>query len=888
MKSREIRQSFLDFFTGKEHKIVRSAPVIPADDPTLLFTNAGMNQFKDVFLGKGSRPYVRAADTQKCIRASGKHNDLEDVGRDTYHHTFFEMLGNWSFGDYYKKEAISWAWELLTSVWKLPKERLYATVFRDDDESFQLWQTVTDIPHDHILRFGEKDNFWEMGESGPCGPCSEIHIDLTEDGSGKSLVNVGDYRVIELWNLVFIQYNRQGDGRLEPLPQRHVDTGMGFERVCAVMQGKGSNYDTDVFRPLFDRITEITGVVYKATMDDPCDIAMRVIADHARTLTFALSDGAMPSNEGRGYVLRRILRRALRYSKTLGCSEPILHQLVGTLAVSMGEEFPELVKQQETVSRIVRAEEESFLATLDRGIEIFNEVIAGARAAGAAAITGDDAFRLYDTFGFPLDLTRLMAAEAGFEVDEPGFEHCMQEQKTRARQDRKDKRQLQEDGGEWMWFSEERTSVFTGYDSLEELSSIAGVSMLPDRVLLVLDRTPFYAESGGQSGDCGWIETAEYRLKVSDTRKDGDAIVHVVTEAHDTARDSAIDPADLSFDGGKLACRASVDRENRQGTERNHTATHLLHAALRRILGQHVQQKGSFVSAERLRFDFSHFSKLTSGELESVEAEVNEQIRSAETVIKHQDVPYDEALGKGALAFFGDKYADRVRVVEIPGLSIELCGGTHVDSIGQIGLFKIVSESSVASGVRRIEALTGKAAEQLMWKEYRELQDIRHMLKLKAEEPVTAKIAELAESKKELEKLLQEYRSSALADILLHALEASEEVNGIRIMARMLDHVDGEALRQATLALREKVAGSAGVLCTVDEGKVSLIAFAGDRAVREFGIDAGKLVRDAARNVQGGGGGKPEFATAGGKNPEGIEKALEEFVAAVREKVSAA
>ena len=882
MKSREIRQSFLDFFAGKDHKIVRSAPVIPADDPTLLFTNAGMNQFKDVFLGKGTRPYLRAADTQKCIRASGKHNDLEDVGRDTYHHTFFEMLGNWSFGDYYKKEAITWAWELLTSVWKLPKERLYVTVYQDDDESFMLWQAETDILNDHILRFGEKDNFWEMGETGPCGPCSEIHIDLTEDGSGKELVNVGDYRVIELWNLVFIQYNRQGDGRLEPLPQKHVDTGMGFERVAAVMQGKSSNYDTDVFTPLFDRITEITGVSYKASMDDPCDIAMRVIADHARTLTFALADGAMPSNEGRGYVLRRILRRALRYSKTLGCSEPILHLLVETLARSMGDVFPELQKQQETVSRIIRSEEESFLATLDRGIEIFNEVITGAKAAGLPAIKGEDAFRLYDTFGFPLDLTRLMASEAGFGVDEEGFEHCMQEQKSRARQDRKDKQHLQDEDGEWRWFSTERASVFTGYDSLEEIASITGVSVSADRMFVVLDRTPFYAESGGQSGDRGWIETAEYRLKVSDTRKDGDAVVHVVTEALDTVRDSAIDPADVSFDDGKLACRASVDRHNRQGAERNHTATHLLHASLRRILGQHVQQKGSFVSAERLRFDFSHFAKLTDEELLAVEAEVNEQIRSAEPVLKHQDIPYDEAIGKGALAFFGDKYADRVRVVEIPGLSIELCGGTHVDSIGQIGLFKIVGESSVASGVRRIEALTGKAAEQLMWKEYRELQDIRHMLKLKADEAVTAKIAELAESRKELEKQLQEFRSAAFSARLQQAFDAAETVGGIRLLALRLDPVDTETLRQAVLALRERHPASVGLFCTEEGGKVSLTAFSGQQAISGFGLDASKLVREAAKAVQGGGGGKPEFATAGGKDPAGIASAFEAFTASVK------
>ncbi|MEE9904983.1 MAG: alanine--tRNA ligase [Chlorobium sp.] len=887
MKSSAIRQSFLDFFAAKGHNIVRSAPVIPADDPTLLFTNAGMNQFKDVFLGKGTRPYNRAADTQKCIRASGKHNDLEDVGRDTYHHTFFEMLGNWSFGDYYKKEAISWAWELLTTVWKLPKDRLYATVYKDDDESCHLWQQETDIEHDHILRFGEKDNFWEMGETGPCGPCSEIHIDLTADGSGKTLVNAGDYRVMELWNLVFIQYNRQGDGRLEPLPQKHVDTGMGFERVAAVLQGKGSNYDSDVFLPIFDRITEITGVTYKGTLDGQEDIAMRVLADHSRTLTFALADGAMPSNEGRGYVLRRILRRALRYARTLGSHEPILYRIVETLAGAMGDVFPELRSRQDTVAKIIRAEEESFLGTLDRGIEIFNEVVASIRQAGGSAIAGQDAFRLYDTYGFPLDLTRLMASEAGLLVDEEGFEHCMQEQKSRARQDRKEKQQIQEGEGEWVWFSSDRATRFTGYLSLEEDSVIVGYCRMPDRLLVVLDRTPFYAESGGQAGDCGWIGTGEYRLQVTDTRKDGDVIVHVVTAARDVVRDCAVDPFDVEPDSAKRACRASVDRVNREGTERNHTATHLLHAALRRILGEHVQQKGSFVCADRLRFDFSHFSKLSPEELDRVESEVNAAVRSAELVVKHEDLPYEEAIEKGALAFFGDKYADRVRMVEIPGVSMELCGGTHVDSIGQIGLFKIVGESSVASGVRRIEALTGRAAEQLMWKEYRELQEIRQMLKLKADEEVKPKVAELAESKKELEKQLQEYRIAALADTLLYALESSEEVKGIRIMSRTLENVDTEALRQAALSLREHVPASAGMLCTVEYGKVSLIAFAGELAVRDFGIDAAKLVREAAKQVQGGGGGKPEFATAGGKDPAGVQNALDFFITAVRNRVTA-
>jgi alanyl-tRNA synthetase len=882
MKSREIRQSFLDYFAQKGHNIVRSAPVIPADDPTLLFTNAGMNQFKDVFLGKGTRPYNRAADTQKCIRASGKHNDLEDVGRDTYHHTFFEMLGNWSFGDYYKKEAITWAWELLTDVWKLPADRLYATVYKDDDESFLIWQDHTTISPEHILRFGDKDNFWEMGETGPCGPCSEIHIDLTEDASGRSLVNVGDYRVIELWNLVFIQYNRQSDGRLEPLPQKHVDTGMGFERVAAVMQGKSSNYDTDVFKPLFDRITEITGVRYGASMDDPLDIAMRVIADHTRTLTFALSDGAMPSNEGRGYVLRRILRRALRYSKNLGYNEPILCQLVSTLADSMGDVFPELKKQQETVSKIIRSEEESFIVTLDRGIEIFNDLIAKVRSEKGTAIKGEDAFKLYDTYGFPFDLTRLMASDEGLQVDGEGFEHCMLEQKTRARTDRKEKQQVEDDGTEWIWFSELHSTIFVGYDQLEMPVQITGIKHARGKLLVVLDKTPFYAESGGQVGDRGWIETRNYRLQVSDTIKDGDAIVHVITEAFDKILDTAISPADLTIDDEQLSAEASVDRHQRQDTERNHTATHLLHGALRRILGQHVQQKGSFVNADRLRFDFSHFSKLTDSEIESVEAEVNEQIRRADRVIKHADIPYDEAIGKGALAFFGDKYADRVRVVEVPNISVELCGGTHVDNIGRIGLFKIVSESSVASGVRRIEALTGKGAEQLLWKEYRELQQVRHLLKAKGDEPVSARIVELMDAKKELDKELYDIKFGSLLLSLSGDLHASPEIGGCRLMTKLVEGADAEALRNVGLALREKMPCAAGLLCSVDNGKVSLVGFASDKAVKELGIDAGKLVREAAQYVQGGGGGKPEFATAGGKNPAGLDKALEVFADSVR------
>ena len=882
MNSREIRQSFLDYFASKEHRIVRSAPVIPAEDPTLLFTNAGMNQFKDVFLGKGTREYVRAADTQKCIRASGKHNDLEDVGRDTYHHTFFEMLGNWSFGDYYKPEAISWAWELLTDVWKLPKERLYATVYKDDEESLEIWKRETDIDPSHILKFGDKDNFWEMGESGPCGPCSEIHIDLTPDASGGELVNAGDHRVMELWNLVFIQYNRTTDGQLEPLPSKHVDTGMGFERVTAVMQGKTSNYDSDIFTPLFDRITALTGVVYTASLDSAQDIAMRVIADHARTLTFALSDGAVPGNEGRGYVLRRILRRALRYARTLGCHEPILYKLVGVLVETMGDVFPELQKQQATVEKIVRAEEESFLATLGRGIEIFNEVVSGVNAAGSKIVSGEDAFRLYDTFGFPLDLTRLMAAEVGLDIDEQGFEHSMQEQKSRARLDRKDKMQVQDDGGSWEWFTAERPTEFLGYDVLELQTRLAASRKIGDKLLLVLESTPFYAESGGQLGDHGTIETAAYRFDVADTRKDGELIVHIVTSAYDKVRDCEIAPSDVEFEDGAQSVEAAVDREARVDTERNHTATHLLHAALRHVLGEHVQQKGSLVTPERLRFDFSHFSKVSQEELEQVEHEVNRQIRKAASLNKHADVPYEEALALGALAFFGDKYADRVRVIEVPGISIELCGGTHVGNIGQIGLVKILSESSVASGIRRIEAVTGAAAEALLWKEYRDLQQIRHLLKLKSDEAPAPKVQDLLEEKKTLDKQLQDARLATLLNRLKAALLVTEEVNGCRIMTERIDGVGGDELRLAGQALRETVSCSVGLLCSVEDGKVALVGFATDEAVRSLKLDAGKLVREAAASVQGGGGGKPELATAGGKNPAGIDKAIETFVASVK------
>ena len=884
MKSSDIRQSFLDFFERKEHTIVRSAPVIPAEDPTLLFTNAGMNQFKDVFLDKGSRPYRRAADTQKCIRASGKHNDLEDVGRDTYHHTFFEMLGNWSFGDYYKKEAIAWAWELMTEVWKLPKERLYATVYRDDDESLEIWKNETDIDPAHIMKFDEKDNFWEMGETGPCGPCSEIHIDLTGDLSGKELVNADDHRVIELWNLVFIQYNRKADNSLEPLPKKHVDTGMGFERITAVLQGKGSNYDTDIFSPLFDAVTALTGVNYAATLDGEKDIAMRVIADHARTLTFAIADGAVPSNEGRGYVLRRILRRAVRYARKLDCREPMLYRLVGVIAETMGDVFPELVKQRETVEKIIRSEEESFLATLDRGIEIFGEITTTLGASKQKRISGEDAFRLYDTYGFPLDLTRLMAAEEGLTIDEDGFEACMQKQKERARRDRKQKQQIAGDEGEWHWFGKKDRTVFLGYETLDTEAQVVGVKVAGGQLQLALDRTPFYAESGGQTGDRGRIEWEKYAVEIIDTQKDGEVVVHVVGKVYDRATGAEIEPESIVFEGAFLA-RAQVDRESREATERNHTATHLLHAALRKVLGEHVQQKGSLVGPERLRFDFSHFEKVSQRELEAVEAEVNERIREAAELVKHADVPYEEALEKGALAFFGDKYADRVRIVEVPGVSMELCGGTHVSNVGKIGLFKIINESSIASGIRRIEAISGKAAEELLWSEYQELQQVRQLLKTGGEESVAGRVQELLEERKTLDKEVQDMRLSLLLDQALNRLEQADTVNGCRIFVMKPEDSGADTLRSLGQFLREKIGCGVGLLAGEEDGKVTLVGFAGDEAIREFGLNAGELVKKAAAKVQGGGGGKPGLATAGGRNPAGIPDAIKVFEEAVREKL---
>ncbi len=877
MTSREIRQSFLDFFKSKGHEIVRSAPVVPADDPTLLFTNAGMNQFKDVFLGTGTRPYTRAANTQKCIRASGKHNDLEDVGKDTYHHTFFEMLGNWSFGDYYKKEAIAWAWELLTEVWKLPKDRLYATVFQDDDEAFELWRTVTDIHPSHIQRHGKKDNFWEMGETGPCGPCSEIHIDLTPDKSGAQLVNAGSAQVIEIWNLVFIQFNRNSKGELEPLPAKHVDTGMGFERITAVLQGKTSNYDSDIFAPLLQKIMDLTGIAYSAKLESETDIAMRVLADHVRTLSFAIADGATPSNEGRGYVLRRILRRAVRYAKKLGQDEATLYKLVETLVQTMGDVFAELKERQKAIEQIIRAEEESFLATLDRGMEIFSEI--AERAKSTKVIAGEDAFKLYDTYGFPLDLTRLMAQEIGLSVDENGFEAQMQAQKARAREDRKKKVQSVEAGSAaWIQLSEGSDSQFKGYTTLTTRSTVRLVRKTADRLFIVLDQTPFYAESGGQVGDTGMLLSSQYTFFVCDTQKEGEKIVHIIDRILNNASQQTLKPNDFDVSELPDELEAQVDAERRYATMVNHTATHLLHAALRKVLGEHVQQKGSLVTPERLRFDFSHFEKVSDEQLAQIERMVNEQIRSAKETIKHEDVPFEEAKRMGALAFFGDKYGERVRVVEIPAFSIEFCGGTHLDNIGQIGLFKIVSESSIASGVRRVEAITGKAAEELFRAEFMQLQSLRQLLNAASDSDAVERVRKLLEEKRAMEKQVEKLRLEAARYKLNDILDAPEHISDIEVVAREIDWVQSvDELQGVAELARQQLKSGAALLGSVIDGKVSLVAIITDDLIEKKKLHAGKLIGDVAKVVEGGGGGRAQLATAGGKNPAKLPDAMTRF-----------
>lgn len=859
MTSNEIREQFLSFFNDKDHRIVPSAPVVPHGDPTLLFTNAGMNQFKDLFLGTGSRDYKRAVDTQKCIRVSGKHNDLEEVGHDTYHHTFFEMLGNWSFGDYYKKEAIRWAWELLTEVWKLPKERIWATVFRTDDEAMEFWKSETDIKHDHILRFDEKDNFWEMGETGPCGPCSEIHINLSDDYDNPKYVNAGDPKCIEIWNLVFIQYNRDETGTLHELPAKHVDTGMGFERVCAVLQNKKSNYDTDVFSPIINSIEKLSNIKYdtKLAADDKSpagqtNVAMRVIADHIRTLTFAIGDGATPGNEGRGYVLRRLLRRAARYARKLSLNEPFLYKLVSVVVENFSHVFPEVKTNRSQIEKIIKAEEDSFNSTLDRGIELFEALIEKLKSANEMIVSGRDVFKLYDTYGFPVDLTAVMAREQGFTINEARFNELMNEQKARARKATKAK-----------GIAVTRTlpinftirtitpTIFTGYDELKSESTILEINNLGSQSFLILDKSPFYVESGGQVDDTGNIFVGDTHLPVIGLTKINNQIIHFLDNS-----------ANVKLEAGMMVV-AQVDEKRRWDIMRNHSVTHFMHRALREILGQHVQQSGSYVGPDHLRFDFTHFEKIKEAELDAIESLVNEKLRENLPMIHHRDKPFDDAKKMGALMFFGDKYGDKVNVVQFGDFTMEFCGGTHVKNSSQIGLLKIVSESSIASGVRRIEAVTGAGVEKYI----REQQ-----LKIENGE---LRINELHDEKKKLEKELAEIKLQEKLGGIDSIVSASAKVKGIQVFKGKVSASNMDELKVMGDELREKMKNGVGVLISQIEEKVGIVAVVSDNLIKEKKLSAGNIVKEIAKIVGGSGGGKPHLATAGGKDVSRISEALD-------------
>ena len=856
MTSNEIRKAFLDFFESKQHHVVPSAPMVIKNDPTLMFTNAGMNQFKDIFLGNQQRQWPRATDSQKCLRVSGKHNDLEEVGHDTYHHTMFEMLGNWSFGDYFKKEAIAYAWEFLTEVMKIDKNCLYVTVFGGDEkehldmdtEAYGYWKEH--ISEDRILRGSKKDNFWEMGDQGPCGPCSEIHVDIRPEEEkakipGRDLVNKDNPQVIEVWNLVFMQYNRKADGSLDPLAAKHIDTGMGFERLCMVMQGKRSNYDTDVFQPLIQEIAHKCGKVYG--QNEEADIAMRVCADHLRAVSFSIADGQLPSNVKAGYVIRRILRRAVRYGYTfLGFTEPFLNTLVPTLVGQMGHQFPELQKQQELIQRIILEEEQAFLRTLAGGIKRFEEY---ASKCTTKVVDGDFAFELFDTYGFPVDLTQLLATEKGMTVDMEGFQRGLAAQKERSRGAAK------VENDDWQELLPGVEQEFIGYDELEADVHIVRYRHVKAKdkefYQLVFDRTPFYGESGGQAGDTGEIKTESGKWRVINTKKENGLTVHIVEQL----------PEDLS-----ATFHASVDTFKRQATACNHSATHLMHFALRQVLGEHVEQKGSSVDADRLRFDFSHFAKLSHEEIRDVERRVNDMIRQCLPLEEHRAMPIAEAQKLGAMALFGEKYGDRVRVVKY-GPSIEFCGGTHVQNTGMIGSFRIVSEGAIAAGMRRIEAVTARAAEQYADAQQEQLASLADLFK--GTKDLAASIAKLQDDNAALKAEVEALKKEKAAGV---ARDLAAKLDANPVLVQRMD-TDVNALKDAVMALRTERPQMAVVLGSVTAGKPALLIVLGQARV-DAGLNAGQMVRTLGKEIQGGGGGQPHFATAGGKNPDGIDKAL--------------
>ncbi|MEC7622480.1 MAG: alanine--tRNA ligase [Candidatus Neomarinimicrobiota bacterium] len=847
MNSKEIRKAFIDFFKDKDHKFIRSSPVVPIDDPTLLFTNAGMNQFKSIFLDQKISEFPRAVNSQKCIRVSGKHNDLEEVGIDTFHHTFFEMLGNWSFGDYYKAEAINWAWELFTEVWGLDKNRLWVTVYHEDNEAFDLWPKVTDISPDRVLKFDKKDNFWEMGETGPCGPCSEIHYFIGDDIKSQSpdKVNSSD-QYWELWNLVFIQHNRLSNGKLEDLSAMHVDTGAGFERIVSVMQGKLSNYSTDLFLPIIGKIESITG---KSFNDDP--VPFQVISDHIRMLSFAIADGALPSNDGRGYVLRRILRRAARFGRSLDMNQPFIFNLVGTVEKIMGDTFPEIVDKKSHIEKIIKAEETSFNDTLDRGLSHFNKVISN---MSGKTIPGSDAFKLYDTFGFPLDLTQLMAREKGLSIDEDGFKKEMDQQKKRAKSAEKFNTNVSEVS--WNELKNIEDSKFKGYEAISLSAEIVKYASTDDSYLVVLDQTPFYAESGGQIGDTGTIKGSGVDLIVQDVQLDGECYVHHCTGT-------------IGKDISTVECR--VDFEKRQRTRKNHTATHLMHKALKMVLGDHVQQAGSLVHPDYLRFDLTHFEKISKKEIREIENIVNSEIlinNKLDVSIK----AFDEAKKEGAVAMFGEKYGDQVRVITVADFSKELCGGTHVDRTGDIGLFKITEETSLASGVRRIVAVTGPKAVEFVQDQVAALDEVKSQLKCNLNS-IPDRLGQLIKDNKTLEKELKKQKKSNSSFDTKILLKEALIIENKTIVIKMTDAEDMDSLKDFGNSLLLKLKNGIGVLGAVAD-KPMLVVVVTDTLI-EAGIKAGDLAKQIGSIMGGGGGGRPNLATAGGKDQKSLETAME-------------
>ncbi|SHF71082.1 alanine--tRNA ligase [Leeuwenhoekiella marinoflava] len=864
MKSQEIRDQFLSFFTSKNHSIVASAPMVIKNDPTLMFTNAGMNQFKEFFLGNGIPKDTRVTDTQKCLRVSGKHNDLEEVGKDTYHHTMFEMLGNWSFGDYFKQEAIDWSWELLTEVFNIDKDKLYVTIFEGDSsedlerdtEAFDMWSKH--IAKDRILNGNKKDNFWEMGDQGPCGPCSEIHVDLRSEEEkakipGADLVNADHPQVVEIWNLVFIQFNRKANGSLENLPARHIDTGMGFERLCMVLQNKTSNYDTDVFTPLIREIETITNSKY--ALKEETDIAIRVIADHVRAVAFSIADGQLPSNTGAGYVIRRILRRAVRYGFTfLDTKEPFIYKLVSVLVDEMGKAFPELKKQQNLIFNVIKEEEQSFLRTLDQGLVLLDSIIADTTGK---EVSGMKAFELYDTYGFPIDLTALILSEKGYSLDEKGFQTELQKQKERSRAAGKI------EAGDWTVIEDDAEEEFVGYDTLETPVRITRYRKITtkkegDQYQLVFNLTPFYAQGGGQVGDKGYLETANGDvIYITDTKKENNLIIHLSKNL----------PKNLNE-----IFTAVVDAKQRNRTQANHTATHLLHQALRAVLGTHVEQKGSMVHSGYLRFDFSHYSKVTSEELKDVEQFVNARIQEQLPLEEKRSIPYDQAISEGAIALFGEKYGDAVRTIRF-GKSMELCGGTHAANTGDIWYFKIKSEGAVASGIRRIEAITGDAVMQYFEDQDETLEAVRGLLN-NTKEP--AKVIEgLQEENNELKKQLDSLLAEKAKNLKGELKNELESVGAVQFLAREVD-LDANGIKDLAFQLGGEVDNLFLLLASRQGGRALLSCYVDKDLAKAKDLNAGTIVRELGKFIQGGGGGQPFFATAGGRNPEGIAQALAE------------